>query len=232
MKRAILLTLLFLFTVGLVVGFGAGFFYPHTQEITEPTAVHMFLPAVRANGSGILAKLTVLVKPGTGQILVNINDVLAGFETQNSARTAAKVASNFTGKSLDNVDVIYSIDANASSIDGPSAGAAMTMATIAALKAVQLNKSIIMTGAIRDDGSIGPASGLEGKIKAAEGAGLKLFLLPAGESVNNTFEKQTHCDDTGPMHYCTIDYKSDTRAFNITVKEVSNVGEAWRYFGE
>lgn len=232
MKKAIAFALLMLFVIGVVIGFGAGFFYPRSGAVEEQKVARMLLPAVRANGTGMLAELTVTVKPGTGQILVSINDVLAGFDTQNSARTAAKVASNFTGIRLDNLDVIYSIKANASSIDGPSAGAAMTVATIAALKGVELNKSVIMTGTINSDGTIGKASGLEGKVKAAEKAGMKLFLMPAGESIKSSYEKQEKCENDGTITYCTIDYTRGAREFNITIKEVSNITEAWRYFSE
>lgn len=230
MKRVIAIIIVVLFIAGLVLGFGAGFLYPHQEAEKHYAEVFMALPAVRASGDGMTANLTTVVKPGGGQVLVNINEIFAGYETQRSARVASKVASNFTGESLDNVDLIYTIQADASSIEGPSAGAAMTISAIAALKGKELNKSIMMTGSIKENGDIGRASGLAAKIKVSQDTGATLFLIPEGQIVTSELRKEQTCDRVHGVKYCRIDYVENTSHFDVEVREVANVEEAWGYF--
>ena len=82
------------------------------------------LAAVDSNNKGVIAHLNTEVRNGSGLILVNINDILADYLTQYSARVAAQVAANYSKISIDGLDVIYNIKANATVIGGPSAGAA------------------------------------------------------------------------------------------------------------
>lgn len=229
MKRLIALLIALLFVAGLILGFGAGFLYPDKGTVGY-REVTMTLPAVKASGDGMTASLTTIVKPGSGLVLVSVNDVLAGLETQLSARTASQVASNITHISLDDLDVIYLIDANASSIEGPSAGAAFTVSTIAALNGQEINKSIMMTGSIRENGEIGPASGIPEKIRAGAQLGAKLFLVPKGQLVSEGLRKEEACDVSDGVKYCSITYSSNASTFSIPVKEVSSVEEAWRFF--
>ncbi|MCD4740089.1 hypothetical protein K8R43_02745 [archaeon] len=229
MKRFIVLVLVALFVVSITVGFGAGFFYSQEEPIRESVVV-MKVPAVKSSGDGMIANLTTLVKPGSGQILVNINDLYSGFETQRSAKIASQVASDLTGRRLDDIDIIYTIEADASSIEGPSAGAALTISTIAALRGMQLNQSVTMTGSIKENGNIGPASGIPAKIRVSEEYGAKLFLLPKGQMVSPDLKKREVCDIIGGVNYCKIDYVENASQFEMSVQEVIDVEDAWRYF--
>lgn len=227
MKKFIALAITLLFLAGILLGFGLGFLFP--EETIDYNEVHMNLPAVRADGKGMLAEVVAVVKPGQGRVLVSVNDVLAGFETQESARIASLVASNFTGKRLDHVDLIYSIRANASSIDGPSAGAALTVTTIAALEKKQLNRSVMMTGTIKENGEIGKASGVEAKIGASKDVGARLFLVSTEQDLNNHVQKEQICEEIGSINYCRIDYV-EAQNFSLPVERVRNIEEAWGYF--
>ena len=85
----------------------------------------MPIVAVEKNGGGVIGKVITTVKPGTGLVLVNINSILAQYDTQYSGRTAAHAAANYTRMNLSNWDVIYTMVIDAQVVEGPSAGGAI-----------------------------------------------------------------------------------------------------------
>src|SRR3989344_4142465 len=111
---------------------------PSFVSVDGATLVTMKLPAVNQEGNGVTTTLSVEAMPGNGRILLDINDLLFWADTEHSMRKARIVAGNVSGINVENYDIIYNIDANASLIGGESAGAALTIATIAALQ----NKSL------------------------------------------------------------------------------------------
>lgn len=66
------------------------------------------------------------------------------------------------------------------SIDGPSAGAMLTVGILAAIRGDRLRPDAAMTGTINPDGTIGPVGGIVHKIEGAAEAGMKLLLIPEG----------------------------------------------------
>ncbi|MEM7825381.1 MAG: S16 family serine protease [Candidatus Aenigmatarchaeota archaeon] len=196
--------------------------------------VYMNIPAVDSEGNGVVTKLIVEAKPGAGRVLVDINQLLFWIDTQNSIRVAQKVAQNYTKTDLSSIDLIYAIETNASIIGGPSAGAAITVATIALLENKTLNKSVMMTGTINSDGSIGPVGEIVTKAKAAKDVGAELFLVPKGQAVQTYYKPVERCEKFGPVVYCSTEYKPEkidvSKEVGITVKEVENIQEAIKYF--
>lgn len=77
--------------------------------------------------------------------------------------------------------MIFSIDAGdkISEVDGPSAGALMTLLAISAIEKHPINGSLAMTGTINSDGHIGSIGKVVAKATAAKDQGKTLFLLPA-----------------------------------------------------
>lgn len=65
-------------------------------------------------------------------------------------------------------------------IDGPSAGALMTVGVLATLRGDQVRQDAAMTGTINPDGAIGAVGGIAHKLAGAAEAGKKLVLIPAG----------------------------------------------------
>ena len=196
--------------------------------------VRMIIPAVDNNGNGVTTVLNVGAKPGTGKILIDVNNLFFFVDTQNSIKTATEVAQNISGVDLSKVDLTYSVDANVSAVEGPSAGAALTIATIAAVEGKPLNSSVMITGTINPDGSIGQIGGVLEKAQAAKSVGASLLLVPIGQSTSSTYNPVQSCRQVGPITYCTTDYtgtKTDvsTQA-GITIKEVGTIENALRYF--
>jgi len=206
------------------------------NELKNPnmTSATVIVPAVDQEGRGVATILQVQVVPGTGKALVNIDKLLFWVDTQDSIRTARAVAEKVIGKNISRYDIVYTIIANASVVEGPSAGASLTVATIAALQGRKTDSSVMMTGTINHDGVIGPIGGVLEKARAAKEIGADTFLVPVGQSVEITYERRRHCERIGIADYCTIETVPKKRSIedevNITVVEVADINDALNYF--
>lgn len=71
--------------------------------------------------------------------------------------------------------------------EGPSAGAAMTVGIVSALKGIPVRNDVAITGEITIIGKVLPVGGVQQKIRAAYDAGIKEVILPT----DNLKEAQT-----------------------------------------
>jgi len=141
--------------------------------------------AVDENDKGHLIPLEVIIKSGKGSLFLNVANVLFDETLQSSAQTAVLVAREVSRKSLFDKDVLINIKAPVQvqrvSISGGSAGAAMTLAVIAALQGKSLRNDVYITGTINEDHTIGKIGGARAKALAAKERGAVLFLVPRGQ---------------------------------------------------
>jgi len=194
----------------------------------------MYVPAVDAEGRGVLTLLKVEVKPGYGRTLVNIDQLYFWVDTQHSIRIAKQLAQQITGVDVSNIDLVYTIETNASIIGGESAGAAIAVATIALLQNKTINPRVMMTGTIDEEGRIGKVGAVLAKAIVARDAGMELFLVPEGQAVQTYYEAVEECRQIGPITYCTTDYvprRIDiSEQVGIEVKEVVTIEDALNYY--
>lgn len=193
------------------------------------------VPAVDENGNGVVTEVKVVVEPGRGRTLASIQNILFFVDTQNSIRTARDVAQDVTGFDLSQHDLIYTITADAAVIEGPSAGAALTIATIAALERHELNPDVMITGTIRPDGGIGRVGRVPEKAEAAKDQGATLFLIPdiGGFPIHGfAYERHVTCQVIGGTEFCETSYvkQATEEGPDIDVKEVATVQDALPYF--
>ncbi|HLC92364.1 MAG TPA: S16 family serine protease [archaeon] len=182
--------------------------------VTENGAMKIY--AVTTDGEGLVATLHLEIEPGNGTIWSAVTP-LVGTSTQNAERNAVKVAKKFypnTGLH----DYKYTIDSSASVVDGPSAGAAMTLLTVSMLLERPVPDYVSITGTIREDGSVGPVGGVFEKAREASKTGTKLFLIPKGEAV------QTVKLPEGVKSVNLIDYAPKT--WGLKVAEAGTIDEA------
>lgn len=192
--------------------------------------------AVNNQGNGLIGKVRVEVSKGDGKILINTNPFVEP-DTQYSAITAVKVAENFTNVNLDNKNVIFDFDIGLKKnetglIGGPSAGAAMTIATIAAIEDKISKRSVVVTGTILPDGKIGWVGGIIEKGQAAVDLGKQVFLIPKGQANLIYYEKEVTKRNLGgvafystryiPKRLNVIDYFNDKY---LSVKEVETIND-------
>lgn len=210
------------------------YYYPQFVSLKNASYVTMFLPAVDENGNGIATTLIVEGAKGSGRTLVDIENLVFWDDTQTSIRIAKVVAADITNIDVRNYDLVYTIYANASVVGGPSAGAALALATIAILQNKTLNNDIMITGAVDLDGTIGQVSGIIAKAKAAKQLNATLFLVPMGQSTEIVYEIKKDCKKVGDTEFCTIKQVPKIlnvgEAADIQVREVVNIQEAMKYF--
>jgi uncharacterized protein len=127
---------------------------------------------------GGTADLYLTVKPGTGSIYID-SFPLTRIDTQSSVRYANKIACDILQEDCSRYDFFYTIRARSSIVGGPSAGAAMTVLTVAVLDGEDLAQDAAMTGTINSGGIIGPVAGVPAKISGAREAGIKKVLIPS-----------------------------------------------------
>ena len=149
--------------------------------------VTVYAPAVAQTESGyvgVISTITVTIQNnGSGRVFVDTLP-LTQIDMQGSARLAVKVAGAYVRRdniSVDDYDFFFVVRTEAPIIGGPSAGAIMTVATIALLEQWDINNWTIMTGMINPDGSIGPIGGIPQKIDAAHSVEATRFLIPKGQ---------------------------------------------------
>ncbi|CAB5041110.1 MAG: hypothetical protein F2923_06440 [Actinobacteria bacterium] len=123
------------------------------------------------------AQVTVatLDAPGFGLDLADDQAKGAGPQWLAATASAATLATLLSGVDPTVVDIKYSVTGP---IDGPSAGAILTVGTLAAINKQTLDPSVTMTGTISPDGSIGAVAGIAAKLKAAAEAGFTEVLIP------------------------------------------------------
>jgi len=153
--------------------------FPSTCPIAQRS---IYLAAVTGEDTGGVFQLHVEVGPGNGTIYTSINPE-TGFATQQSEEAAAAYAFSSTGIDRSSCDVLYSMsgDFGNSTVDGPSAGGAIAIATRAALLNRTIRQDTVMTGTISSDGKVGAVGGIIEKGKGAADAGAKYFILPKPE---------------------------------------------------
>jgi uncharacterized protein len=136
------------------------------------------------NGSfgGVVADLTVEIRPGSGHVYLDTIP-LTKVDTQASARLAKEVACEVLELDCSKLDFLYTMRSPFVILGGPSAGAAFTATTMAALQGTQINNDVFVTGTINPAGSIGYVGGIYEKVVAAKDNGAKIVLVPKGQEL-------------------------------------------------
>jgi predicted S18 family serine protease len=203
-------------------------------QLSSTNEVIMDVPAVDAEGSGVVGQLVTDVRPGTGQVLVDVKNLITLGDTQQSAQDAVKAAAAYTGMNLNNYDVILNMHVNATSIEGPSAGASMGVSAVFALLGKAPRSDVMMTGTIDDNGNIGPVGAIFEKARVAKESGAVIFVVPKGQSAESQTTRTRQCRQVGATTVCRIVYQSNPvnigQALNMTVVEVSTLKDAVKYF--
>lgn len=127
-------------------------------------------------GSTIEIEATVFKAKNEGKGYVRFNDT-AGSMAKDSVFNAATVIRKHTNKDIGNYDVHVNV-IGGGNIDGPSAGAAITMCIISALEDKPIRQDIAITGEISLRGKVKPVGGIIEKIYGAKRKGISTVILP------------------------------------------------------
>lgn len=177
---------------------------------------------------GVFLNAVVAVEPGGGHVFVDTSPYTQ-VDLQGSARLAAMVASDITGIDQTAYDFYYVINVPSPIIGGPSAGAALTVATVAAINNWTIKPGVAMTGTISPDNSIGPVGGIPYKLEAAAENGVELFLIPEGQRRVTVTHKT---ERVGPGFIFTesrsevVDLVEMGEKLGVEVREVADIYDA------
>jgi len=203
-----------------------------TQNVVSAPKTTIRAPAVTDDGEGVIIEISVEIQRGEGQVLIN-TEPLMGLTFQESARTAVLVATTLSNVDISGADVILTVTADTEVIDGPSAGTAITTVVYSAITGRAVNQSVIMTGTMEQDGSIGQVSGIMEKIEASSKVGVKTFLIPRGQSIQTNWVKKEEIIDLWIFKISRVFYLPETidlegyaqEYFDIKLVEVENIGQ-------
>ncbi len=200
--------------------------------------VTVYAPAVATTDKGyigVISTITVTIQNGSGRVFVDTLP-LTQIDMQGSARLAVKVASTLVendencGVDPSDYDYFFVVRTSAPIIGGPSAGAIMTVATIALLENWTIDDKTVMTGMINPDGGIGPIGGIIQKLEAAYSVGATRFLIPKGQGTYIEMITETIVENgrrrtvSTPVTRNVAEYGIEN--FGIEVVEVADVNEA------
>lgn len=185
--------------------------------VISKDSIHIF--AVTDDGKGLSATLSLELVPGTGKIYTSV-DPLVGTSTQNAERVAVELAKNYSSQ-VNQFNYQFEITSTASIVDGPSAGAATALLTVTMLQNRPLPDIVGMTGTIDSAGHVGTVGGVFEKAKEASRIGIKLFIIPRGES------KQIVRTDKGVESINLVEYAP--KNWGMKVVEVDTLDQAIQF---
>lgn len=143
--------------------------------VQEPPAVGRTAILGVQGGTGVVRRLTAVLRPGTGQFALNL---AAGDMARDAVRNAV-LAVERMGEALGERDVVFNVEGGGN-VDGPSMGLAAGLVLLSVLRNAPLRQDVAVTGEIALDGSVLPVGGLIPKRVAAREAGFIHILQPQG----------------------------------------------------
>lgn len=150
-------------------------------------------------GSTLEIEASVFEAKEKGAGVVRFNET-AGSMAKDSVFNAASVIRKITNKDIKDYDVHVNV-VGGGNIDGPSAGAAITVCIISALLNKPIRQDIAITGEISLRGKIKPVGGIFEKIYGARRKGIKVVAIPS----DNIKEVPTGLEDIEIKSVSTIE---------------------------
>ncbi len=198
--------------VVLLVAFGVG-----ALEPTEvPIDVLVFYHGPTGPAGGVIPTIVGIGPNPAGRIRVGFFEEIAmgtGSMWRTAGWMAAVVGAYTLHQDLADFTVFFDVGGL---IDGPSAGALMTVAFLAGAQGHTIYSHATMTGTVNPDGTVGPVGGIRHKISGAAAAGKTLVLIPIGQR----FEP----DERGAL----VDLVGHGQGLGVEVREVGDIAQAYR----
>lgn len=160
-----------------VVSIGRFTPYEILENLEEKEVGHVYGLGVSGFlGSTIEIEATAFKAKKKGAGKIRFNDT-AGSMAKDSVFNAASVIKRLTDKDINDYDIHVNV-IGGGKIDGPSAGAAITICIMSALLEKPVRQDLAITGEISLRGKIKPVGGIFEKIYGARRKGIKLVTVP------------------------------------------------------
>jgi len=183
------------------------------------------VPAVDAEGNGVLSEISVSATPGTGDIFMSIKP-LTGVDTQHSEKTAVELASRLAGVDTSKYDLLFKIESTAEVVDGPSAGAALALLSFAELSGKRMRSDLTITGSIDSEGHVGKIGGVFEKAKAVSEDSsnrYRVFLIPRGQRIQSGVDVAKYAREKWSLQVAEVDTILDVLDYAFNTSEGSDV---------
>lgn len=186
-------------------------------EPTEiPIDVLVYYHGPSGPGGAVIPTIVGIGPNPAGRIRVGFFEEIAmgtGSMWRTAGWMAAVVGAYTLRKDLADFTVFFDVGGL---IDGPSAGALMTVAFLAGAQGHSIFPHATMTGTVNPDGTVGPVGGIRHKISGAAALGKTLVLIPIGQR----FEP----DEAGTL----VDLVDHGQEVGVEVREVGDIFQAYR----
>lgn len=160
---------------------------PETAAASENRIGCVHGLAVQGAHLGTVMEIEAVTEEGTGQVLVTgiveeeevgtAGHVMRRKSTAHASARNVLVLLKEMGLWERNRDVHINFPGGVP-VDGPSAGVAMTVAAVSAMKGVPVDASCAVTGEVSVQGKVLPVGGVPQKVEAAKKAGLQRVIVP------------------------------------------------------
>ncbi len=184
-------------------------------------AADLLVPALESDGRGAMTRIEAQALPGDGDVFVSVTP-LTGVDTQESEKIAVRIAALKAGVNRSKYDVLFKIVSSAEVVDGPSAGAALTVLSYAEFTKKAFRKDVSVSGTIQRDGRIGPVGGIfEKTVAVGESGTFSVFLVPKGQSVQNGVDLNTYAQEKWGLQVVEVETADELLyyAFNTSSGE-------------
>ncbi|MCX2819808.1 hypothetical protein EGH25_10650 [Haladaptatus sp. F3-133] len=158
---------------------------------TTPLDTRYYLPAVDADGAGLVVETTFKFAAGDGELFVNLNGIELRHDLQRALDEAKQTATRLTGRSLADIAIHVSFvspESDTLALQGKSWEAGLTVALIAGLRQQPLSSETLITGIVDDNGHLLPVGGIEAKARSARAFGATELVVPSGADSGGTIE--------------------------------------------
>ena len=160
-----------------VIGTSRTLPYETLDNLTEMETGHVYGLAVSGFvGSTVEIEAMAYEAAEKGKGTIRFNDT-AGSMAKDSVFNAASVIRKITKHQLKDYDIHINVVGGAN-IDGPSAGAAITLALLSAIEQKPLRQDMAITGEISLAGRLKPVGGIPEKIYGAIRKGIRTVIIP------------------------------------------------------
>ena len=149
---------------------------------TNEKSITVYAIGVYENSEeGDLIHIDISLKPGSGNIFVDIKRMEAGISFQDYLKNVWRFVNTYTSGELEKYDVYISVRGSAEVVEGGSGSVMIALGLIALLKNKALNKEFIVSGVLDEKGRVGSVLSLREKVRLAKKFGFKRFYVSEEE---------------------------------------------------
>jgi predicted ATP-dependent protease len=129
--------------------------------------------------TGEVVEIIVTTRPGTGRMLLDVEDTAFGVDLQEHLVYVKACAENYITESLDFYDITIGIDSSAESIRGSSGNAAMCIGIVSIFRNMTIDSRVAVSAGVSSNGRLLEVVSPEAKIQVAANEGMDAIILPA-----------------------------------------------------